>query len=282
MNKLLGFGAGLLIVGISAACLADPNLTDKENFEKGSELHQRGKYQDAYDLYFKDMSPTPKNLKWLEDYRTKHLSGAISNMPDTVGHSRAPVSKPFQNTSVFIKTGLGVPVRPDEFSDYWKMGYGFGGGVGTKVSRITTVQVDVQHTVFPLNETKFQDELYLLTGNPDAYNVRYSGGDSIITTVLLNARVHFSKSDAKVKAYFIGGLGIGIVTITDATVYYRGDSEMVNGSSENKLALRLGFGVDFKVGKHAYLFLEDNGISIATEGESTAYGCLDLGLRFDL
>lgn len=80
MKRPIVFLLCFTLTFINTICLADPNLSDTENFQKGSLLHQKGQYQDAYDLYFKDLSPTAKNKKWLGEYKEKFL-GDMDGMP---------------------------------------------------------------------------------------------------------------------------------------------------------------------------------------------------------
>jgi len=58
---------------------ADPDLSDQENIKKGNNLASEGKHQEAFDLYFKDLSPTPKHKTWLEKYKKKYKVTIPSN-----------------------------------------------------------------------------------------------------------------------------------------------------------------------------------------------------------
>lgn len=63
----LGLGT-VLAAGLAAWCQADPNLSDAQNVQKGTELSKKGQHQKAYDLYLKDLSPSPRNTTWLMTY----------------------------------------------------------------------------------------------------------------------------------------------------------------------------------------------------------------------
>jgi hypothetical protein len=270
---------------------ADPNLSDRQNYEEGIKLHQQGKFQDAYEFYFRDMSPTVKTQKWLADYKDKYLNPAqpyvapsaapITSEPAAVSAAQAKFS-PKKKTSIFFGVGYDVPVGPEEFGDLYKMGANFGFGVGTKVSRITTVQFDFHYASFGLNERAMLDELYAWTRDPDVYDFEISGGAIHNMSALMNAKLHFTGSDAKTKPYFIGGLGFGIWSNAESVISYQGDSEPVAGTSDTYFEVRVGFGLDIRLNESTVLFIEDNGYSIVTEGDNATFGSLDLGLRFNI
>jgi outer membrane protein W len=282
----------LVISSMAVLCLgpnriwADPNLSDTQNYQEGIKLHQQGHYEDAYEFYFKDMSPTPKNQKWLSDYQMKYLVTAQPALPKAnepvAALTTASPSSTAKKTSLFFCLGGAAPVGPEEFSTFWKAGTNGGLGVGLKVTRITTVQFDLHYSSFALDGKEMNNMLYRVTRDPDAYSVDYAGGAAHILSALVNAKLHFTGSDAKVKPYFIGGLGIGVLSTGETTVSYLGDYEIVPSYSESKLEVRLGLGIDFKIGPSTFFFIEDNGYSLATEDESTTAGSFDLGLRFNI
>jgi hypothetical protein len=272
--------------------MADPTLTDSENYKEGIELHRKGKYADAYEFYFKDLTPGPRTRRWLDEYKAKYVDAVPSEVPSlppsyqpdqalpsvrTGSSSAAGTGPRVGQTILILSGGLALPFSPDTFTEYWNSGGGFGIGVGYKMTRITTLLFEIHHSRMSLDEDAMLEHLfwYPVTG------ARLSGGSFNFTTFLMNARLQFTGSDAPVKPYFIGGLGYGYVLLEDLDVSYGGSRETLEGDSETDLAIRMGFGVDLRLSRSAFLFFETNGITVSTEGDSTGFNRLETGLRFD-
>ena len=279
----------LSVSGVSA----DPTLSDTENYKEGIELHRKGKYEEAFEFYFKDLSPSPKTQKWLDDYKAKYVDRKPQDAPPLPGtyqpeqdlpdsSDEVPPSRPENHprigqTVLILSGGLSSPFSPDTFTDYWNSGGDFGVGVGYKMTRITTLLFEIHQSRMPLDEDAMAEYLFW---NPPA-DIRMSGGCFKVTTFLMNARLQFTGSDAPVKPYFIGGLGYGHVVLDDLDVVSSSGSGTLEGDSETDLTLRMGFGVDFRLSRSTFLLIETNGITVSTEGDSTGFNRLDLGLRFD-
>jgi len=277
MKKALAILAALLLNSI---CMADPYLSDGENYKRGAELYRQGHYQEAYDLYFIDMSSTPKNKRWLANYRdqlaageTPELSQAGFSAPDKSAIVRlAPGRLPFKpKMSVFFSLGAAAPTAPREFEEYWKIGGNAGAGLGIVVSRITTIQAEIQCSSFSIDKGEFDRDL------------RLDGGTTHTTSFLLNGKFNFMGSEGKVNPYIIAGAGVGECKIDDTTIVYPDDSvETVRGSSESQFEMRIGFGLDVPLSDLAIVYFESNGFGLATDYESTSWGTLNLGMRFEI
>jgi len=274
------------LVWAAVSAWADPALSDHENFERGTKLHNEGKYQEAYDRYFKDLTPTPMNEKWLKDYRAEYLlssgdapadgNGGFKDLrPPGPGKSRKPYS-------LVVRLGMDVPTTPSDFSTYWKGGMCFGVEFGRKVGRLLTISLDLSQHRFPVDEKAYQDYFYALTGNPESYNIHISGGRLDITSFQEKAKIHFSGRDPALNGFFTAGLGYGWVVTHDALLTYQGDSQPAQGSSEGNLYVSLGLGMDMRLAPGRYLTLEYGGASVATKGDPTGFAALTCGFRYDL
>lgn len=178
--------------------------------------------------------------------------------------------------SLYTSLGSSTPARnSDDFQEYWKPGLNLGAGVGVRMSRLTEL-------VFDLNYCKHEldDEEFLEDNNLDGFDLTSTGGDVSIAAFLMNARILFTGSDAKVKGYFIGGLGVGFVSVDDYSI---GDGDLTitsPGHSDSNVALRLGLGLDFRLGSKSWLYLESNGFGVAGEDEGVLVNLFKLGFKF--
>ena len=60
---------------------------------------------------------------------------------------------------VYAGGGIDLLLSPDLLKDYWKMGYGFGGGVGIQVKPNLELIGRVSFNTFPFDADKFLDDM---------------------------------------------------------------------------------------------------------------------------
>ncbi len=296
MNRLPCVLAVVLMfvwVASPPAVWADPNLADKENYAEGIKLHQQGKYKDAYEFYFKDMTQTPKTVEWLKNYREQYLSpDALNQTPGekasdpnplvqgsasegTTAPPRASASTS-KGSYVYVNTGMSSPLTPEEFNDFWKSNVSIGCGFGLGLTKITVLVFDINYNSFPFNENA-----YARTFGTASDDIRASGGAVNNFLGTLNAKFKLSSRDPSVNGYGIVGLGIGSIGFGNVTVM-RGN-ELIGillGTTETKAAMRFGLGLEIKINPKTKFYLETNGVSVFTQGDATNYNMLKGGFQF--
>lgn len=195
-----------------------------------------------------------------------------SAVPYTPGVPFTPTttrSTPFsqhKKAELYIGGGLSFPMSPEIFSDYWSMGFNFGGGIGYKFGRNISGNAYFSYTSFPLNESKFLDDL----NAPSEVNI--SGGSASVILVTANIKALLIANPNQVTPYLLSGLGLFSLSTSDVTVSYQGYQQIANTSnSESAFGIVFGGGVDIPVSPTIKVFLEIGYVIGFTEGESTGY-----------
>ena len=174
-----------------------------------------------------------------------------------------------------FNSGFSLPSSPEEFSDYWNSGINFGVGIERPISPKLIFQACLDYNTFPMNEDKFLSE-----AGVSGYDISLDGGGASIINVSANLKAPLSVKESSVTPYFVGGLGIFRLSVGDITVRYQGQSETAEGASETALSILLGTGLDFTINPKVKMFVEIKyGIGF-TEGESTKYIPIKVGLSF--
>lgn len=177
------------------------------------------------------------------------------------------------NISLYPSFGVSTPMKSEDFQDYWKPGGNVGFGFGVKLSRLTELVFDLNYCKHELDNEELMKDAGL-----GSLGLTTSGGDATLGSVLMNARILFTGSDAKVKGYFIGGLGVGFATIGDYTVSNGTLTLTLPSQSDSGIALRLGLGLDFRLGKTTWLFVESNGVGVAGDEDNGNDGGITVNL----
>ena len=73
--------------------------------------------------------------------------------------------------AIYVGGGMSMPLSPDFFKDYWKMGFGGGGGVGFAFSPVVEVGANFAYSSFALDEDKFLAAAGLTSEIMDLYNI---------------------------------------------------------------------------------------------------------------
>lgn len=174
-----------------------------------------------------------------------------------------------------FNSGFSLPATPVDFADYWKTGLNFGAALEYPLSPKVIFQGCLDYNNFPLNEDKFLSEDGL-----NGLGVSLDGGAASIITVSANLKAPLPVQGSSVTPYFVGGLGIFRLSLSDVTVRYQGQSGRVEGISETATALIFGTGLDFTINPKVNMFVEIKYVIGITEGESTRYFPVKIGLSF--
>ena len=180
-----------------------------------------------------------------------------------------------KRSTLSFNSGFSLPSAPVEFSDYWKSGFNFGAALEYPLSPKVIFQGCLNYNRFPLNEDQFLSEDGL-----SGLDISIDGGAASIITVSGNLKAPLSIQGSSVSPYLVGGLGIFRLSVSDITVRYQGQSGRVDGASETALLFIFGTGLDFTISPKVNMFFEIKyGIGV-TEGESTKYFPVKIGLSF--
>jgi opacity protein-like surface antigen len=170
-------------------------------------------------------------------------------------------------SSIYIGGGISLP--SGDAGDLYKTGFGAGIGIGFPVAPNFQIIPKVEFNTFAVD-----------LGILDVAGVTHEGGSLSAFMFGADGRYSIGLPEAKVKPFFLGGLGMAIASVSDFTVSGGGESISVPGVSETKLYFNFGAGIEFAVSPTMNAFLQGRYVSIMTEGSSITFMPFTIGLKF--
>ncbi len=163
--------------------------------------------------------------------------------------------------------GMGLPMSPEVFSDGWKAGLNFGGGVGY----LASPQFEVGGTLY-----------YNSFGLDVPSGVGIDGGSFTSLEIMANFKylIAVGAEDASFKPYLLGKIGMATVDVTDITLTEGEYVYTMGVIGETKLAYGFGAGADIAISPKAAVFFQTNYTFVATSGESMSYLPFSAGIKF--
>lgn len=175
----------------------------------------------------------------------------------------AQVSTP---VSIYAGGALSVPASGD-FNAGWQMGYHGAFGLGYKLAPNFQVVGNLEYHHFFFDMADFMG---------------LDGGDTKVWMYGVNGRYSLGLPVVPIKPFFIGGAGIAKMTWDEfeGPTLITATLNAAIPESVNKVYFNFGGGLDLKVIPTLSLFIEARYVSIATDGASTAFVPMTVGLRF--
>lgn len=153
--------------------------------------------------------------------------------------------------------------------------FGIGGGVHLDVDFVPLVamRISADYYSFPA-----EPEKYKTTVTPGA-TVRYEGGRAGMFAGTVNGKV--STGIPVVTPYFTAGVGVGALTSTELRIRSSGQADVTVKPipASTKVLLNAGVGADVSI-VVATVFIEARYAVVLTEGESTSFIPLTVGVTF--
>lgn len=168
--------------------------------------------------------------------------------------------------NVYFGAGLTFPEGPSQFSDYYKMGFNVGGGVGFAISHTFSIVGDFTYNNFSFDQNKFLTDI--------GYNnsgISITGGSTSIYAISANMKFSLNRSQSSTFPYVIGGIGYLNEATSDLTVSGGGTSVPVSGNSESAFYTQAGVGVDFVIGSTSLIFIEGKYAIGFTKDKNTTF-----------
>jgi len=157
-------------------------------------------------------------------------------------------------------------------------GWGYGGGAHLDVNlMMISLRFCGDYTTFAPDQDKYRNEVAKVLGNA-ATGYSIEGGNVKILSA--NANLKWALLPLPiVSPYLTGGIGLARMSTGDLTVKYQGASVggFPEAPTETKTLFNIGAGVDLKLAGVA-LYIEGKYMWILTEGESTAYIPISVGI----
>lgn len=174
--------------------------------------------------------------------------------------------------------GIGLPMQPSAFTDYWGLGFHggaeLGGAVGKK--KTTSIGVAAYHHRFPLDSDAYVEGLRArgVLGN-ESYSLE--GGTFILTEVF--AVMHNELGSGSVRPYLVSGLGLGFVDASKLVLTIGDVTREVSVTGETDFMATLGLGVRAPVGPIS-VFAQARIALVFTEGDDTMLAPITAGVVF--
>ena len=165
-----------------------------------------------------------------------------------------------------------------ELKDAYGPGYGGGAHVDFNLP-VISLRVSGDYISFSPDNDKYRQILARLVGGTAAAGWAIDGGS--ISILSANANVKWGLLPLPiVKPYLTGGVGLARLGVSDATVKYNGVSQgsLPGVKAQTQTAFNVGLGVDFSIG--VTLFIEAKYTWILTEGETSTYAPVSIGITF--
>jgi len=188
---------------------------------------------------------------------------------------------------VYVGGGIGMPLSPAFFKDYWKMGINFGGGVGITVGPKMELIGKVHFYNFPSDMDKLL--VYLDIFTPDelaalkAAGIDISGMNTKFLAFGADFKYSFSKTEEiGFQPYSIVGLEMVNIKYSDLKVSGGGAeiSVPVGFGSVTKFGFSGGLGFDYMFSPTMGFWLNGRVGMVLTEGDSFTYLPFQAGLKF--
>ena len=181
-----------------------------------------------------------------------------------------------KKSTYYINSGFSFPSAPDGFSEFWKLGFNFGGGISYPVTKVFWFRGYYGFNNFGFDEDAVLKDLGLVGSG-----LEIDGGTATAMQGTGNLKIVLPTSpDSKAKPYFTGGIGFMRFSTSDVKIALQGDSDTIDGDSETAFSIDFGAGLDITINEKIALFVEGAYTIGFTEDESTQYLPIRIGIIF--
>jgi hypothetical protein len=172
----------------------------------------------------------------------------------------------------YLNGAIGLPMLPEEFSDYWKTSVlNFGVGFGYPITPIFSSTIYFDYGNFGFDGDKFAHD------NDLSGVISVDGLNASIITITANFKA--AVPTGTVRPYLSGGGGFFFLSLGDGSVSGGGLVVPIEGDSEDAFGINVGAGIEFAAAKTVNIFLDGRYVLGFTEGESTGVLPIKLGVK---
>jgi len=187
----------------------------------------------------------------------------------------------FENVSrksqIELFGGLAIPLAPEEFKDYFKLGYSIHGQYVMFPSPKLGISFTAAYEPFTFDGDKFLEDLQALDPYTDYSGVTVDGQASVFE-LGVGVRPYLTSPEANTQ-FFLFGMGTYNILKTEATVSYLGFSSK-STDDEKKFGIAGGAGLEMPMTETLNLILQGVYRMIFTEDESTTFLGVTAGVVF--
>lgn len=175
--------------------------------------------------------------------------------------------------NTYVNAGIGIPLKPHDFSELWITGVGVGGGIDIPIVDWIDFTAGIDYNSFSLNEKKFIE-----SQGWSSAEVEVAGGTVSILTVMAGAKVKLISIPKKFSAYVSGTVGYFNFSTEDLSARGGGVSGTLASKEESAFSAAAGGGVEMPFTRDLTLYLEGRYV-IGTVKDRTVCLPVRLGLK---
>ena len=187
----------------------------------------------------------------------------------------------FENISrkpqIEVFGGVAIPLAPQDFKDYFKVGYSIHGQYVIFPSPKLGVSFTAAYEPFTFDGDKFIEDLQALDPFTDYSGVSVEGQASVFE-MGVGVRPYLTSPEANTQ-FFLFGMGTYNILKTEATVSFMGYSNK-STSDEKKFGIAGGAGFEMPMTETLNLIIQGVYRMIFTEDESTTFLGVTAGVVF--
>jgi opacity protein-like surface antigen len=198
------------------------------------------------------------------------LSAVLVTLLATTASAAGPLGFGVQATGAVLNV-------PEPLKSVYGPGFGGGAHLDINLPIIMSIRVAGDYTTYAPDNSKLAS-LLAAEGGGNASDITLEGGRINIFSVSANAK--FALPTPVLSPYITAGGGIASVSMSDLTVKYQGApvGSAVGSKTGTKASLNIGAGVELNL--VLTLYLEAKYTVIFTEGESSSFVPVSLGVTF--
>ncbi len=197
---------------------------------------------------------------------------AFVTIASTHSFAGGPISFGFQATGAVLNV-------PEPLKAVY--GFGYGGGVHLDINLpvLFSIRIAADYTTYSPDKEKFKGILAAQVPGSIASGFEVDGGRFNIFSVSANGKLSLLPTPI-ISPYITAGAGIGSISSSDLTVKFQGQNLVTAAApaAETKAAVNFGAGIDLSI--VVTLYLEAKYTIIFTNGESSSFVPVSLGITF--
>ncbi len=188
----------------------------------------------------------------------------------------------FENVSrksqIELFGGLAIPLSPEDFSDYYKLGYSIHGQYVIFPSPKLGVSFAVAYEPFTFDGDKFMEDLQASDPFTDYTGFGVDGKASVLE-LGIGVRPYLTSPEANTQ-FFLFGMGTYNILKDEATLSYNGSDFYTISDDSKKFGIAGGAGFEMPMTETLNLIIQGVYRMIFTEDESTNFLGVTAGVVF--
>ncbi|MHB2148945.1 hypothetical protein ACX8XP_07820 [Calditrichota bacterium LG25] len=174
--------------------------------------------------------------------------------------------------------GLAIPMAPDEFKDYFKMGYSIHGQYVMFPSSKLGISFGAAYEPFAFDGDKMMEDIQAMDPYTDYTGVGIDGSASILE-LGIGVRPYLTSPEATTQ-FFLFGMGTYNIIKTEISISYQGIDMGSESDETKKMGVAAGAGLEMPLTETMNMIIQGLYRIIFTEDENTTFLGVTAGLVF--